>query len=183
MQAKRVFPLVSLLLVLAPAIAAAGTEAQPIPAPGSPLPPAGITVDEWGTYTAGNGVEGKPTDKGIRRISVTDIHHVSTTRTVLAVLGVHFGFGYRITGVPAGTVVPVRYVIFFPKPGVMGSVTDKRIVEDHYTDLTYAAEHEYWLWSFDMRSEIVPGVWRVQVWSGGKMLTEQKFNVELPPSS
>jgi hypothetical protein len=38
-------------------------------------------------------------------------------------------------------------------------------------------------WPFERRSDLVPGIWTIEIWQGRKKLGEQKFNVILPPIS
>lgn len=142
-----------------------------------------VEVYEFGTYTSEGGVEVGMTRQGIVRSQTGGIRHLETTRKVLGRLGVEFGFRYRLVGPRPGTALPLTIVAKFPPPGVLARDSQKPIQKDDYVDLTTAGKEDFLTWTFEMRSDLVPGIWTFEIWSGGKKLTEQSFEVILPPTS
>jgi len=142
-----------------------------------------VQIYEYGTYTSGDSVEIGTTPQGIQRSQTIGIKQIETARTIIARLGVQFGFRYRAIGPVNGVQVPVTIVAKFPEPGVLGVKGNAPVVRDAYTELTTTGKEEFLTWTFEMRSDLVPGIWTFEIWSGDKKLAEQSFNIILPPVS
>jgi hypothetical protein len=142
-----------------------------------------IDVYEFGTYQSADSVEIGVTPKGIVRSQTSGIKQIQPTRKVLALLGVEFGFRYRVTGSREGAIMPVTVVAKFPAPGVLGRSAPVPVLTDSYTQLATVGKEDFLTWTFEMKSDLVPGIWTFEIWSGGKKLTEQSFEVILPPTS
>ena len=56
-------------------------------------------------------------------------------------------------------------------------------MQDDYADVTTAGKEDFLTWTFEMRSDLVPGLWTFEIWSGNQKLGEQTFEVVLPPTS
>lgn len=142
-----------------------------------------IDVYEFGTYQSADSVEVGTTPKGIVRSQTSAIKQVQETRKVLALLGTEFGFRYRTVGARDSALVPLTVVAKFPQPGVLGRDLAVPVLEDQYTQLTTTGKDDFLTWTFEMKSDLVPGIWTFEIWSGDKKLAEQSFEVILPPTS
>jgi len=138
-------------------------------------------VYEYGIYKAPLGFEYGVSRHGIVQSHVDDIDLVEKTSTVIAQMGGGFGIRYRLTGLPRGTVGLLTIVIKYPAPGILADGGSVPFTEDEYTELVALSGNRFYTWSFDRRTDLVPGIWTFEVWVGGKKLCEQKFNVILPP--
>jgi hypothetical protein len=140
-------------------------------------------VYEFGTYASEGGVEIGTTRQGIVRSQTSGIRQLEPTRKVLGKLGVEFGFRYKLTGVRPGALVPLTIIAKFPPPGVLARDSQKPIMQDDYADVTTAGKEDFLTWTFEMRSDLVPGIWTFEIWSGKQKLAEENFEVILPPTS
>ena len=140
-----------------------------------------IEVYEYGTYTSPPGVDVDVTRHGvvISDLDYTDL--VEQTRTIVAQVGVQFGFRYHLLGKPLGTFVPITVVVRYPSPGIVSPGNPVPFVVDDYSAPAILGTNLFYTWTFDDRSEIVPGIWTIEIWYGDKKLGEEKFNVVLPP--
>lgn len=143
----------------------------------------GINVYEFGTYRSAESVEVGVTEKGIVRSQTSGIEQIEETRKVIARIGTQFGFRYKTLGAREGTLLPVTIIARFPKPGVLGRTTQLPVLADGYTQITTAGKEDFLTWTFEMRSDLVPGIWTFEIWSEGKKLAEQNFEIILPPTS
>jgi hypothetical protein len=146
-------------------------------------PPIRADVFEFGTYTSEGGVEVGTTRQGIVRSQTSGIRQLEATRKIMGRLGVQFGFRYRLVGPRPGSLVPLTTIAKYPPPGVLARDSQKPIMQDDYADVTTAGKEDFLTWTFEMRSDLVPGLWTFEIWSGNQKLGEQTFEVVLPPTS
>jgi hypothetical protein len=142
-----------------------------------------IDVYEFGTYLSAESVEVGVTEKGIVRSQTSGIELLETTRKVMARIGTQFGFRYKTVGAREGALLPVTIIARFHKPGVLGRTTQLPVLADGYNQVTTAGKDDFLTWTFEMRSDLVPGIWTFEIWSEGKKLAEQNFEIILPPVS
>lgn len=140
-------------------------------------------IFEFGTYTSEGGVEVGTTRQGIVRSQTSGIRQLEATRKIMGRLGVQFGFRYKLIGPRPGSLVPLTIIAKFPPPGVLARDSQKPIMQDDYADVTTAGKEDFLTWTFEMRSDLVPGLWTFEIWSGNQKLGEQTFEVVLPPTS
>ena len=140
-----------------------------------------VDVYEFGTYVANGSSYAHPSSpQGIRIEGHDGYTHLDTTRTVTAQLGARFGFRYRVTGTGPGEYVPLTMVWKFPPPGIVGRDPTKR-VQREVVEFSATADDNYVItMSLESLSDLVPGTWTLEIWSGDEKLTEQNFDV-LPP--
>jgi hypothetical protein len=140
-----------------------------------------VEVYEFGTYMANGSSQQHPSSpQGIKIEGHDGYTHLKTTRTVLAQLGARFGFRYRVFGTPPGVHAPLKMVWKFPPPGIVGSDPTRR-VQREVVEFEAASDDDYVLtMSLESISDLVPGIWTLEIWSGEKKLAEQTFEV-LPP--
>ena len=140
-----------------------------------------VEVYEFGTYAAsGSSYTHPPSDQGIKIEGHDGYTHLKTTRTVSAQLGARFGFRYRIVGTPPGVYAPLKMIWKFPPPGIVGE-DPAHPIELEVVEFGAASNDNYVItMSLESPSDLVPGIWTFEIWSGDKKLTEQNFEV-LPP--
>jgi hypothetical protein len=140
-----------------------------------------IDVYEFGTYAAsGSSYAHESSPQGIKIEGHDGYTHLQTTRTVVAQLGTRFGFRYRVLGTAPGVYAPLTMVWKFPAPGIVGRDPAHR-VQNEVVEFDATSDDNYVItMSLESVSDLVPGVWTMEIWSGGQKLTEQTFEV-LPP--
>ena len=117
------------------------------------------------------------------RQRVPGAKHLETARTIIAQIGTQFGFRYRLVGTPSGAPLPIRIVAKFPAPGVMGKNNPKPVLQDDYYEFAVIGREDFLTWTFEKRTDLVPGIWSFEIWSGNRKLADEKFNIVLPPIS
>lgn len=160
-------------LALALLVFAAGTAgAQPAQS---------VEVYEFGTYEAsGSSYTHPPSGQGIKIEGHDGYTHLETTRTIAARLGARFGFRYRVIGTPAGEYAPLTMVWKFPPPGIVGS-DPAHPVQVEMVEFDAASNDNYVItMSLESPSDLVAGIWTLEIWSGDRKLTEQNFEVLAP---
>jgi hypothetical protein len=140
-----------------------------------------VEVYEFGTYAAnGSSYAHASSPQGIKIEGHDGYTHLETTRTVVAQLGARFGFRYRVVGTGSGVYAPLTMVWKFPPPGIIGSDPANR-VEREIVEFDATSDDNYVItMSLESASDLVPGIWTLEIWSGDQKLTEQTFEV-LPP--
>lgn len=132
-----------------------------------------------GTYTAEIlGTVEQPETASGRTNKLGAIRKLETTTTVRGRLGTSFGFEYALIGTPAGSQAEVEIVVLLPEPGLTNPATGKRTLRERWRPspsvLGGATIAGY---QFEMDWEIVTGVWKFEIWSGGRRLGAQSFCV------
>ena len=142
----------------------------------------GITTFEYGVYSGGSTSMQSVSPKGIGYAPPSDYQVLRKTRTVIAGIGVSFGFRYVLNG-GIGLGVPVRIVTHFPPPGVVGEAGQQGITEDETSGTEALGSENYFGWTFAHPTDLVPGQWSFEFWSGNKKIGEESFLVVLPGTS
>jgi len=140
-----------------------------------------VDVYEFGTYEAnGFHYSHTPSAQGIKIEGHDGYTHLETTRTITARIGARFGFRYRVAGTAPGVYAPLKMVWKFPPPGIVGA-DPKHPVELEVVEFDATSNDNYVItMSLESASDLVPGIWTFEIWSGDKKLTEQKFEVLAP---
>lgn len=140
-----------------------------------------IEVYEFGTYVAsGSSYTHPPSHQGIKIEGHDGYTHLETTRTVAARIGARFGFRYRVEGTPPGLYAPLKMVWKFPPPGIVGG-DPAHPVQLEVVEFEAASNDNYVItMSLEAPSDLVPGIWTFEIWSGDQKLTEQNFEVLAP---
>lgn len=105
------------------------------------------------------------------------IRHIETTQTIPAKRGLRFGLRYRLTGVPAGKVVPLDVDVIFPFPGLRKPSAQQASGQSHYVSRRRIGQISYIDYHFEHDWEEVPGPWTMQISYQGRKLVEQQFFV------
>ena len=102
---------------------------------------------------------------------------VERTTAVPARPCVSFGFEYMIYGAPPGAQIPLRMVTRFPDAGIRNPKTG---VMSHVSEVlvprTIGQPH-YRVYTFEEPWEIVPGIWKFEIWHEHRKLAERSFSV------
>lgn len=142
-----------------------------------------VEILEYGLMTVGEDLgESSPPNEGFEHHSVAGARLDKATRSIPGKLGVSFGIRFRYLGEPVGGLVPVTVRLVFPPPGLKSPVGKKVINVDDTRDLAPLGMTGFSSMTFDHLWEIIPGTWRIQIWSGGKKLADEPFEVYLPPT-
>jgi Domain of unknown function (DUF3859) len=112
--------------------------------------------------------------------SVKNVKLVEETTTVPARIGLEFGIQYAIVGVPKGAKVPIRIVNVYPKQGLRNPKTRKTVRRAEIVRNKVIGELNYAGYAFENKWEIVPGVWKFELWHKNRKLAEQSFTVTRP---
>ena len=106
---------------------------------------------------------------------------VEETTTVAAKVGVRFGTQYLVVGTPKGAGVPLKFVIVFPEQGLRQPGTPEPIYQNDYVANRKIGDSRYQGYTFEFDWELVPGVWKFQIWHESRKLAEQAFTVTRSP--
>jgi len=142
-----------------------------------------LDVFEYGIYASSPRTAVGQSRNGMTRYQAERIELLQSTRTVIARIGTEFGFRYRVTGKPPGAPVLLTIVTKFPVPGVVAPKGSVPFVQDVDTVIAALNGRSFLTWPFERRSDLVPGIWTIEIWQGTKKLGEQRFNIILPPVS
>ncbi len=145
---------------------------------------AGVTVTNAGTYigqsTSAAAHAGQLSPTGTIGTEA-DWHFVSDAPDVAGKVGTQFGIEFRIDGAPPGDNVTLYLVLAFPPQGIRNPNTGDTM---HAANIAFPNMKIGALcllgYGFDNAWEIVPGVWKQQVWYQNHMLAERSFVVTKP---
>jgi hypothetical protein len=112
--------------------------------------------------------------------SVKHATKIEDTTTVHARIGLEFGIQYVIVGSPKGAPVPIRIVNVYPKQGLRDPKTRKTIRRAEIVRNKIIGDVIYAGYAFENAWEIVPGVWKFELWHKNRKLAEQRFTVSKP---
>jgi hypothetical protein len=119
-----------------------------------------------------------------RTNQLSGVEKLEATTTVPARLGVSFGLEYRLTGEREGDAATIQIVVVPPKAGLLNPATGKRVHRESWrpsialvgaaTIVGYKLEHDW---------EVVPRLWRFEIWQAGRKLAQQSFCLVPEPGS
>jgi hypothetical protein len=138
----------------------------------------GLKVVEVGVFeTITHKKEFADTPSGVVLLQ-KDVRLVKSTTDVCPKPGVVFGLRYAVEGEPQGAPVEIVVRVNFPGSGVRypGSRKREKYAEQVYTREVGAVRFSdytiggYW--------DALPGHWRIQFWSDGRLIGEQGFDLK-----
>ncbi len=136
----------------------------------------GVDIINYGPYRAKTQQIEKTTETpGGRCHIIAETEFIEQTLKIPAILGIRFGFRYRINGTPKGKTVPIKIKKTYPglkdpmKPNVIYS---HDYIGTHKIGLVYGTGY-----GFDHAWELVPGMWTFQLIYESKILGEISFEV------
>jgi hypothetical protein len=103
------------------------------------------------------------------------------TDKVPALIGTTFGYRYTINGIPKDGHTDLTVKIIIPQPGLTNPEIGKTfhaLVLLH-KNLKISSTHHAFL-TFEEKWDLIPGVWKIQVWYEGTRLIEKAFTVYVP---
>jgi hypothetical protein len=163
------------------AAAGSGATAQTPTVPADNPTVTGVTITNAGTYT-GQSIS-TPTSAGQQSPTGTvgrtaDWQFLSDSPDIAAKVGTQFGIEFRIDGTPPGEAITLRLVLAFPPQGIRNPNTGDML---HAANIAAPSMKIGALcilgYGFDNAWEIVPGVWKAQIWYQNRMLAERTFTV------
>jgi hypothetical protein len=140
------------------------------------------SVDWYGVYTAKDSKEiNDPTSPTGKRYITTPVPPPSNSLDIPGRQGVRFGYSYTVQGKSSGRVT-VKHVYRFPSPGMPDAVNGGMRTTFERTRDNNIGESVLIGWSFEGAppERIVLGEWSMEVWQGGRMIVQKKFNVYQP---
>jgi hypothetical protein len=136
-----------------------------------------IDVIDSGIYRANRiGQEDAPADPAGVLGHVANPDLLEATTTIPALLGVRFGFDFKIIGESGGNY-GLKFVILIPRPGIRRDGTGASFVRCEYFGYSKIGDVDYFGYKFDYPWEIVPGKWTFEIWDGNRRLTSKTFVV------
>jgi hypothetical protein len=140
-------------------------------------------VTWYGVYQTSNDsfVEDKSSLAGKRIVSTGIVPPKINGDRIPAILNSRFGFGFSLSGVPAGGLVRIRYVRNFPAVGILNAKTGERHFNEQGEFRIGVDRKDLFVgYSFDEHDELVAGVWSFELWHGSRKLLEKSFTVYKP---
>jgi hypothetical protein len=134
-----------------------------------------IDITEFGIYSTST--QSKLPSAGTASGTVdqeSNIALVQSTTTVPARLGVEFGFRYKIVG-PNPGAVNLKNVTIIPQPGIRNPATGNVTVTSVFNQDRDVGGEYYRLYHMTDPWEVVPGIWRLELWDGDRNLVSQAF--------
>src|SRR5262245_57972040 len=137
-----------------------------------------IEIVEWGIFRHDREAEiaAPHTPTGSRNV-VKNVRLQQTTTTIPALVGMRFGFRFRVVGSPGGARVDLKFVSRFPSQGLTNPARGKTFSTSEFHSDATIGETTYRGYSFDYDWEVEPGAWTLEVWHEGRKLAEKVFLV------
>jgi Domain of unknown function (DUF3859) len=178
-QVRRAYPRIG--AVLAGALLLAFCAASSVRAAGAQ----GAEIQWAGLFRASVVGTMEQPDTAIGRTNqLSGVEKLEATTTVPARLGVSFGLEYRLTGDREGDAATIQIVVVPPKAGLLNPATGRRVHRESWRPsivlvgataiVGYKLEHDW---------EVVPGLWRFEIWQAGRKLAQQSFCLVPEPGS
>jgi len=137
-----------------------------------------IEIVSKGIYKVQTGAVTKDSNMPAGEVKAPDsFKNVEATRAIPARFGVEFGFEYRVVGAPDGAEVALRFVNIYPATGLADPASAKPILSDKFERTKKIGEVNYLGYGFEHDWELVPGTWKMEIWSGGRRLIQESFTV------
>jgi hypothetical protein len=127
-------------------------------------------------------IENKDYPNNIQRIISDTPTRIKDTKIIPLQIGTCFGIIYEIIGEPKGSYVNISKVIIFPDKGLKDP-TKIEILKNHKSVLFPVIGKEH-IEGYRLLNdwELVPGEWKIQLWSGDKKYAEETFTLIKPSS-
>lgn len=143
-----------------------------------------VEIIEPGIYEAAVSTRTDAPDSAIGTRSYLDTLRKATTltTTIRPRIGLHFGFRFLIVGEPSGRQVTLALITNFPPPGLRQPNAPQPVQRDGYVQTARLGSESFIGYTFDEAWEMVPGVWRFEIWdqNANLKLAEQSFTVTAP---
>lgn len=137
-----------------------------------------IEIVEWGIFRHDREAEiaAPHTPTGSRNV-VKNVRLQQATTTIPALVGMKFGYRFKVVGSPGGARVDLKFVSRFPGRGLTNPASGKTFSTSEFHSDAIVEEVTYRGYSFDHDWEVETGTWTLEVWHGGRKLAEKVFVV------
>ncbi len=137
----------------------------------------------YGVYRANNDSHVKDDSAllGEKTVSTGIEPPATNSDRIPAILHTRFGFGFTLSGAPAGSLVRLRWVRNFPPAGLVNAKTGERHRREASEITVRAGDAGLFVgYLFDAEEELAPGPWSFELWQGDRELLEKSFVVYRP---
>jgi len=135
-----------------------------------------IEVTEFGIYAADHTAQGR-NSSGIGQSTISNPKLAVSTHSIPAQRGVIFGFRYKAIGSSTGEEVELLKVTTFPPPGLRPPGSSAPVPKTERTVRTKIGEARFTSYILSEDYEVVPGVWTIELWGGGRRLASESFTL------
>jgi len=137
-----------------------------------------IEIVEWGIYRTDNvGDIPSPLSPSGMRYIAANIRHQQTTTTIPALVGLTFGFRYKVVASSPGASLNLKCVIRFPRQGLTNPAKAKTFFIEESDSPAVAEGIRFDGYTLDYDWEVETGPWTVEIWHEGRKLAEKTFIV------
>jgi hypothetical protein len=134
-----------------------------------------VDITEFGIYTTSTQTKQPAPGTAVGALDEeSNITLVQSTTTVPARLGVEFGFRYKVVG-PAPGAINLKNITAIPPPGIRNPTTGNITLTSVFNQDRNIGGEYYRLYHMTEPWEVVPGVWRLELWDGDRNLASQGF--------
>jgi hypothetical protein len=134
-----------------------------------------VDITEFGIYTTST--QNKQPAPGTAAGALDEESNIAlqqSTTTLPARLGVEFGFRYKVVG-PTPGAVNLKNITVIPPPGIRNPTTGNITLTSVFNQDRNVGGEYYRLYHMTEPWEVVPGVWRLELWDGDHSLASQAF--------
>jgi hypothetical protein len=137
-----------------------------------------VEIIEWGIYRHNltGEIPAPDSPTGTRNI-IDNVRLQQETTTVPALVGMKFGYRFKVIGPAPGALVDLKYVARFPKQGLTNPAKGKTFATSEFHSMVAVGEVTYRGYSFDYDWEVETGPWTLEIWHAGRKLAEKTFMV------
>jgi hypothetical protein len=114
------------------------------------------------------------------RYIVTRVRKIRSTTSIPARICTNFGFEYVIIGAPPNTDVPIKMVTIFPSAGLHNPETGQTTYRQETVVHRSIGRPHFRTYTLESAWELVPGVWKLELWYRDRKLAEQSFTLTAP---
>jgi hypothetical protein len=137
-----------------------------------------VEIVEWGIYRHDlkGEIPAPEAPTGTRNL-IDNVRLQQATTTVPALVGMKFGYRFKVVGPSPGMLVRLKYVARFPKQGLTNPANGRTFTTSEFSSEAAVGEVTYRGYSFDFEWEVVTGPWTLEIWHDGRKLAEKTFMV------
>jgi hypothetical protein len=138
----------------------------------------GIEIVDWGIFRNDrHAIVPDPDSAAGTRNIVGNIQLQQATTTVPALVGMKFGFHFRVVGSPPGGIVTLKFVTRFPRQGITNPNSAKTFPSTEFYSSAVVGATSYRGYALDYDWEVETGPWTLEIWHEGRKLAEKTFIV------
>ena len=141
----------------------------------------GAEVVDYGIFETSKTTEiADPTISTGKRVDYDKAHIAKHTNVVdlnfPANGKVVFGAKFKLRGSPSGARANVKIVWLYPPPGIVYQPRPPKLRDEYEKEIILGSTQDLF-WTLAGDEVRVPGVWRLQIWQGNRMLVEKSFDL------